>query len=424
MQSLKLSWCLTKAARLTARAYGREFGVFSPTKQGSVKSLLSAGAALCRGNFQSARHRHHVAIVGSGPAGYYTAQKLLKGHSEVVVDIYEKLPVPFGLVRFGVAPDHPEVKNVINTFTTTAHNERCNFFGNVELGKDVSLQDLREAYTAVVLCYGAAEDRQLGIPGEDLPNVLSARSFVGWYNGLPQDAQLAVNLQCEAAVVLGHGNVALDVARILLTPTKLLEKTDISEQALETLRGSRVQRVYIVGRRGPLQVAFTIKELREMTQLPDTRTVINPSDVDGLDKCIQDLPRPRRRLTDLMYKSAVSPGDKHVAAWKEASREWHLVFQRSPLQVLQDGDGQVKGIELAVNRLEVDSSGNPRAIATDAKEIIDCGLVLRSIGYRGLPLGHDVPFNATKGVIENENSRIKNEKGDFSVLCAMRFNRR
>ncbi|GFN81073.1 NADPH:adrenodoxin oxidoreductase, mitochondrial [Plakobranchus ocellatus] len=300
-----------------------------------------------------------------GQSCYANYQANLSNDLDIVVDIYEKLPVPFGLVRFGVAPDHPEVKNVINTFTTTANKCCCNFFGNIELGKDVSLKDLRNAYTAVVLCYGAAEDRLLEIPGEDLPNVLSARSFVGWYNGLPQDSQLSVNLDCESAVILGHGNVALDIARMLLTPVHILEKTDITAHALEALCKSRVEQVHIVGRRGPLQVAFTIKELREMIHLPGTRTVIKSSDVKDLDKIIHDLPRPRRRLTDLIFKSAVSLSNEENKSWAEARRECHLVFLRSPLQILQDSRGQVSGIELSVNRLEGSEDDLPLAKLTE-----------------------------------------------------------
>lgn len=198
-------------------------------------------------------------MVGSGPAGFYTAQHLLKHHTHAHVDIYEKQLVPFGLVRFGVAPDHPEVKNVINTFTQTARSDRCAFQGNVVVGRDVSVPELREAYHAVVLSYGAEDHQPLGIPGEELPGVVSARAFVGWYNGLPENQELAPDLSCDTAVILGQGNVALDVARILLTPPEHLEKTDITEAALGALRQSRVKTVWIVGRRGPLQVAFTIK---------------------------------------------------------------------------------------------------------------------------------------------------------------------
>ncbi|CAB1449030.1 unnamed protein product [Pleuronectes platessa] len=176
-----------------------------------------------------------VCIVGSGPAGFYTAQHLIKARQDIEVDFYERLPVPFGLVRFGVAPDHPEVKNVINTFTQTANHSRCSFYGNVNVGKDVSVKELQEAYHAVILSYGAEGNRSLGVPGEDLAGVHSAKDFVGWYNGLPSLRQLSPDLSCETAVILGQGNVALDVARVLLSPVDILKKTDITKPALEAL---------------------------------------------------------------------------------------------------------------------------------------------------------------------------------------------
>ncbi|KAH9495324.1 hypothetical protein Btru_018876 [Bulinus truncatus] len=358
-----------------------------------------------------AKKNPHIALVGGGPAGYYTAQQLLKGNPNIVVDIYEKLPVPFGLVRFGVAPDHPEVKNVIHSFSLTAMNERCHFFGNIEVGKDVSLQSLRDSYTAVVLCYGAADDRLLEIPGENLPNVLSARSFVGWYNGIPEDKNLSVNLDCESAVVLGHGNVALDVARILLTPVSILEKTDITEHSLEILRKSKIKKVHLVGRRGPLQVAFTIKELREMVNLADTRTVIQPSDVQGLDKIIEDIPRPRRRLTELMFKSAVEPSAETVQRWAQACREWRLVFLRSPVEICHSSTGEVQGVKFIVNKLQGDNPETQKAVPTDTFETISCGLVLRSIGYKCLPLDNTLPFDVNKGVLQHKQSRIEKHQG-------------
>ncbi|XP_073654277.1 NADPH:adrenodoxin oxidoreductase, mitochondrial isoform X2 [Tursiops truncatus] len=228
-----------------------------------------------RQQFSTQEQTPQICVVGSGPAGFYTAQHLLKHHSRAHVDIYEKQLVPFGLVRFGVAPDHPEVKNVINTFTRTAHSDRCAFHGNVVVGRDVTVQELRDAYHAVVLSYGAEDHRGLEIPGEELLGVLSARAFVGWYNGLPENRKLAPDLSCDTAVVLGQGNVALDVARILLTPPEYLEKTDITEAALGALRQSQVKTVWIVGRRGPLQVAFTIKVLGPEGEGPG-------SQVDGL----------------------------------------------------------------------------------------------------------------------------------------------
>jgi len=199
-----------------------------------------------------------VCIVGSGPAGFYAAQYLLKNDSSLEVDIYEKLPVPFGLVRYGVAPDHPDVKNVINTFTNVAKSGRLNFVGNVSVGRDIELKELRKAYHAVVLAYGAAQDRWLGIPGENVSNVVAARNFVGWYNGHPENRNLQFDLNVETAAIIGQGNVALDIARILLTPVDSLRKTDIAEHALEALSRSRIKNVKIIGRRGPLQVGFSM----------------------------------------------------------------------------------------------------------------------------------------------------------------------
>ncbi|KAG8296426.1 hypothetical protein J6590_057538 [Homalodisca vitripennis] len=232
-----------------------------------------------------------VCVVGSGPAGFYVTQHLVKNNEQLEVDIYERLPVPFGLVRYGVAPDHPEVKNVINTFTKTAQHPRVKFCGNVSLGEDLTLRDLKDAYHAVVLrchmtkvlnTYGAERDRELGLAGESLVNVVSARRFVGWYNGLPADRDLMPLLDTDTAVVLGQGNVAIDVARILLTHIDVLKKTDITAHALSMLAASRVQRVVLVGRRGPLQVAFTIKELREMTRLHGVTTEFIPGQMDGV----------------------------------------------------------------------------------------------------------------------------------------------
>ena len=216
--------------------------------------------AILKRFLSTATFKKHVAVVGSGPAGFYLSQQLLKKKDlNLQIDIYEKLPVPFGLVRYGVAPDHPDVKNVESTFTKVAQDDRVRFVGNVSLGQDLKVKELREAYDAVVLAYGAAKDRTLNIPGENAKNVISARNFVGFYNGLPECANLDLSLDCEHAVIVGLGNVAIDCARVLLTPVDELKGTDITEAALEHLSKSRIKRVSLVGRRGPLQVAFTIK---------------------------------------------------------------------------------------------------------------------------------------------------------------------
>lgn len=353
-----------------------------------------------------------VCIVGSGPAGFYTAQHLIKARQDLEVDIYERLPVPFGLVRFGVAPDHPEVKNVINTFTQTAKQSRCSFFGNVNIGKDVSVEELKQAYHAVVLSYGAEANRTMGIPGEHLAGVYSAKDFVGWYNGLPSCRELSPDLSCETAVILGQGNVALDVARILLAPTEMLKKTDISDPALKALGTSAVRRVLIVGRRGPMQVACTIKELREMVNLPGTKPEMVAADFEGISEALKDIPRPRRRLTELMLKTALEvPGQKEQERRSCASRSWGFRFYRSPLEVLPNSDHtRTAGIRLAVNKLEGSGEG-ARAVLTGEEEEVSCGLVISSIGYKSLPIDPTVPFDSNKAIVPNDMGRVLETAG-------------
>ncbi|XP_061472086.1 NADPH:adrenodoxin oxidoreductase, mitochondrial isoform X2 [Rhineura floridana] len=274
-----------------------------------------------------------ICIVGGGPAGFYTAQHLLKHHKLAQVDIYEKLPVPFGLVRFGVAPDHPEVK-------------------------------------------------------------------------------LKPDLSCETAVVLGHGNVALDVARILLSPLEILRKTDITEEALAALACSKVKRVCLIGRRGPLQVAFTIKELREMINLPSARPHLDPADFRGIVDDVKDVPRPRKRLTELMAKTALEePGEVMADRWVLASREWSLKFLRSPLEVLPGADGKrARAIRMAVTRLE-GSGDTAKAVPTGDTEDLISGLILSSIGYKSLPIDPAVPFDPKQGVIPNHLGRVLGAPG-------------
>ncbi|XP_041265351.1 NADPH:adrenodoxin oxidoreductase, mitochondrial isoform X2 [Onychostruthus taczanowskii] len=377
----------------------------------------------------SAAPAPRLCVVGSGPAGFYTAQHILKvprrdlpsegaisalpgpqqHHGGALVDIYEKLPVPFGLVRFGVAPDHPE--NVTNAFTQTARSERCAFYGNVTVGRDVTLPELQQAYHAVVLSYGAEDNRVLGIPGENLPGVYSARAFVGWYNGLPENQDLKPDLSCETALILGHGNVALDIARILLSPLQLLRKTDITDSSLAALACSKVKRVWLVGRRGPLQVAFTIKELREMINLPGTRAVLDPANFTGLESAVRDAPRPRKRLTELMIKTALEQPVEMQAAGAAAPREWGLKFQRCPQEVLPSADGRrARGVRMALTRLE-GSGDSAKAIPTGDVEDLECGLVLSSIGYRSLPLDPAVPFDSQRGVIPNSSGRVQGVPG-------------
>ncbi|KAM9717042.1 NADPH:adrenodoxin oxidoreductase, mitochondrial isoform 2-T2 [Menidia menidia] len=312
-----------------------------------------------------------VCIVGSGPAGFYTAQHIIKARQDVEVDIYERLPVPFGLVRFGVAPDHPEVKNVINTFTQTAKHLRCSFYGNVNVGMDVSVSELQQAYHAVVLSYGAGGNRCIGVPGEDLAGVYSAKDFVGWYNGLPSCQELSPDLSSDTAVILGQGNVALDVARILLSPLDIL------------------------------------KELREMVNLPGTRPEMVAADFQGVTEALKGLPRPRKRLTELMLKTALEvPGEKEQERRRNASRSWGFRFFRSPVEVLAEPNhNRVAGIRLAVNQLEGSGDG-AQPVLTGEMEDVSCGMVISSIGYKSLPIDSSVPFDSRKAIVPNSMGRV------------------
>ncbi|XP_031556284.1 NADPH:adrenodoxin oxidoreductase, mitochondrial-like [Actinia tenebrosa] len=372
-------------------------------------SCSSSGSGSPRQSSQNPR----VCIVGAGPAGFYTAQQILKSHDSVHVDIIECLPIPFGLARFGIAPDHPETKNCINQFTTTALSERCSFYGNINVGKDVKVSDLQQAYDSVVLCYGAEDDRRLGIPGEDLHGVYAARAFVGWYNGLPENIELSPDLSSETAVILGQGNVALDVARILLSPISFLEQTDICEHAIEALKLSKVKTVYIVGRRGPLQVAFTIKELRELTKIAGTRAVFPPDDMKPMKEVLPKIPRSRKRLTELMYKIAL---EEHTPQETErrlqATTEWRVKFLRSPVEIFSMNDGsRVEGIRLEINKLVESPAGVARAEGTGQTEDVPCGLVFRSIGYKSVPIDDTVPFDHKNGIIPNEDGRVLGTTG-------------
>ncbi|KAF7392896.1 hypothetical protein HZH66_008729 [Vespula vulgaris] len=336
-----------------------------------------------------------VCIVGSGPAGFYAAQQLLKISKDIRVDILERLPVPFGLVRFGVAPDHPEVKNVINTFHKTAMNPRVQFIGNVNVGRDITVNQLQEIYHAVLLTYGAEEDKLLNIPGEDLNNIISGRRFVGWYNGVPADKNLNINLDVEEAVILGQGNVAIDIARILLTSIDHLKCTDITAHALEHLSSSKVRKVRLIGRRGPLQAAFTIAELREILKLENCKTFWRREDFIGINEIVPMLARPRKRLTELMLKSL----NEQSANCTTVKKELHPIFLRSPIEFF--GFKNVEKIKLSVNKLEGDNINTQKAKPTDEIEEISCGIAFRSIGYKSVQIDKSIPFNNKKGCVKS-----------------------
>ncbi|KAI9684340.1 MAG: NADPH-adrenodoxin reductase [Trizodia sp. TS-e1964] len=360
-----------------------------------ANSVLSAARHLSQKPFR-------IAVVGSGPAGFYTALKVMSKISGSQVDMYESLPVPYGLVRFGVAPDHPEVKNCQQRFEAVASTPRFNFIGNISIGKDLPLESLRNHYDAILLAYGASEDKELNIPGEaSLKGIYSARAFVGWYNGLPQYSHLDPNLQGEDAVIIGQGNVALDVARILLSDFDTLRKTDITEYALSKLASSQIKKVTIIGRRGPLQAAFTIKEARELMHLPSVAFV--PLEANLLPKDISSLSRTPKRLMQLLLKESSTMESS-------ASKSWGLRFLLSPLafrSCFGDG-GDLTHIDFLQNTLDSSEMLNldAKTTHTDIIESVPTSLAFRSIGYKSLALPgfseFGIPFDNLKGIIPND----------------------
>eukprot|EP00053_Salpingoeca_punica_P008727 m.78014 g.78014 ORF g.78014 m.78014 type:complete len:471 (+) comp14726_c0_seq1:36-1448(+) len=362
----------------------------------------------------AAERARRVCIVGAGPAGFYTAQHILKNSSDVRVDVLERLPVPYGLARFGVAPDHPDVKNCTDQFATTASNPRCRLLGNIHVGRDVRVGELMQAYDAVVLAYGAESDKPLGIPGESLKGVLSARAFVGWYNGLPDLQNLDVDLsRVKTCLIVGQGNVGLDVARIQLSPLGQLSGTDITQRALDTLRRSTVRDVVMVGRRGPLEVAFTIKEFREMTKLPGCRVVMRPEDFNFTqeERSYVTTNRPRKRLTELMEAQAQANTATNSTSASSSERTFRVLFNLSPVEVIPDKTDadRVGAVKFRCNRLD----GPPGARVTvplDAFVEIPCQMVLKSVGYQGVQIDPEVPFDKQRHIVPNENGKVVGAK--------------
>ncbi len=338
-----------------------------------------------------------VAIVGSGPSGFYAADPLLKADTSCVVDMYDRLPTPFGLVRGGVAPDHPKIRNVVKVYDKIAARPGFRFLGNVTVGRDIAVNDLRRHYDAIIFACGAETDRRMNIPGEDLAGSYTATSFVGWYNGHPDYRDLTFDLSHETAVVIGVGNVAMDVARILAKTVDELRETDIAQHALDALAESKVRQIYVVGRRGPTQAKFTPPELKEMGQLADCNPVVDVGTL-ALNEASQEEsaePSVKRNLALLEEYAGHAPDPAK-------RREMHFVFLMGPTEIR--GDGHVASIVLERNRLE----GEPfkqRPVATGETVEIPCGLVFRSIGYRGVPLP-SVPFHERWGVIPNELGRV------------------
>jgi ferredoxin--NADP+ reductase len=341
--------------------------------------------------------------VGAGPTGYYAADQLLKDKAVVVeVDLFDRLPTPYGLVRAGVAPDHQKIKSVTTAFDKVAANPRFRFYGCVELGKHVTVEDLRRHYHQILYCTGAQTDRRMGIPGEDLQGSHPATEFVAWYNGHPDYREHQFDLSQERAAVVGVGNVAIDVARILCRSPEELALTDIAEHALEALRKSRVKEVYLLGRRGPAQAAFTNPEIKELGELADADVVVLPEEVKLDEQSRAALERTQDRATIKKVDILQS-----FAQRKPTGKPRRLVirFLVSPVELIGNAAGEVVAMKLVRNELYATPSGALQARATDRFEELPVGLVFRSVGYRGVPLP-GVPFNDNWGVILNEKGRV------------------
>jgi ferredoxin--NADP+ reductase len=352
-----------------------------------------------------------VAVVGSGPAGFYATGSLLTAEPPIEVDLFERLPTPWGLVRLGVAPDHPNIKAVSRVFEKTAERPGFRFLGNVDVGKDVTHEELLALYDAVVYAFGAQTDRRMGIPGEDLPGSWPATELVAWYNGHPDYQELDFDLSCDRAIVVGNGNVAVDVARMLaLTPDELAA-TDTTDEAIAAINGAGIEEIVMLGRRGPVQAAFTTPELLELGELAGADVLVDPADL-VLDAASEEqLAGDTHALRNLevlrTYAERPPAGRRRVL---------RLRFCTSPVAIL--GEERVEGVEVVRNRLVADERGVLRAEPTGERETIPCGIVFRSVGYRGVPLP-GVPFDEARGVIPNDGGRVLGPDGTHldGVYC-------
>eukprot|EP00026_Physarum_polycephalum_P003581 Phypoly_transcript_03594.p1 GENE.Phypoly_transcript_03594~~Phypoly_transcript_03594.p1 ORF type:complete len:545 (-),score=57.71 Phypoly_transcript_03594:11-1645(-) len=348
----------------------------------------------------------HACIVGSGPSGFYACEAILSKCPNAHITIFERLPIPFGLIRYGVAPDHPEVKLVQNKFDELLrdNSKSCSFVGNIKVGEDISIPELQKLYHAVILAYGSANEKMLGIPGEDIKGVYSARSFVAWLNGHPDFQKEEFDLSTSTqAVVIGQGNVALDVARILLRSTKELQATDITDVAVQQLSTSKIQEVHIVGRRGPMQAAFTTKEFRELLALPNVETYIADASVLPSESALTHLDRPKRRLLELIMK--LHPPSNGSSTSKKRLyfhffRRPISFFKKSSLSDMCEGTA-LGGLKLEVTKLSAEGTD----VGTNEYTDLQCGVAFRSIGYKSAKMP-DVPYDDIKGIVPNDMGRV------------------
>jgi len=343
-----------------------------------------------------------VAVVGSGPSGYYAAEALFKAEPAVDVDMFDRLPTPFGLVRGGVAPDHPKIKSVTRIYDRISGNERFRFLGNVMVGRDISVAELQDHYDVVLFTCGAETDNRLGIPGEDLAGSHTATEFVGWYNGHPDYRDREFDLSQEVAVVIGQGNVAMDVSRILAKTVDELRETDIAAHALDALAESKIKEIHMVGRRGPVQTKFTPAEIREIGELSDCDPIVRSNDLELGDASQVELADASNKNAQKNYAALQGFAERTPSG---KSRRYIVHFLSSPIELR--GTHRVEELVLESNRLE----GEPfkqRAIGTGDQRVMPCGLFFRSVGYRGVPIP-DVPFDDRWGVFPNDAGRIQDE---------------
>lgn len=341
-----------------------------------------------------------VAVVGSGPAGFYAAGALVAQEDPpVFVDMFDRLPSPYGLVRYGVAPDHENIRNVLRIYRKTLGNERVRFFGNVEYGRDLKHGDLLELYDYVVFSTGAPTDRSLGIPGEELKGSLSATEFVAWYNGHPDFVDLDISLDMESVVVVGVGNVAIDVARILARSVEELAVTDIADYALDVLSKSRVRDIYVLGRRGPAQAKFTNPEIKEFGKLEVADAVVRSDELelDPLSEATLEDDRTARKNLEILHELAAT-------GLTGKPKRVHFRFLVSPVEIIGDESG-MKAVRIERNELRPTESGYLNSHGTGEFETLEAGMILRSVGYRGLPLP-ELPYDSRKGTVPNKAGRV------------------
>lgn len=340
-----------------------------------------------------------VAIIGSGPSGYYAAQSLFGSEKKINITMFDRLPTPYGLVRGGVAPDHQKIKNVIRVYEKISISPGFQFIGNVLVGKDISIDDLRNNFHATIFACGAETDRKLGIPGEDLQGSHTATAFVGWYNGHPDYRDLSFDLSQEIAVVVGQGNVAADVSRILSKTADELKQTDIADHALQQLAESKIKEIHVIGRRGPVQAKFTPEELKEFGELEDCNPVVDSSTLQLNEASQKELESPEGRTNVKNFEVFKDFANRDLT---KKNRSCFFRFLEGPIELM--GTERLEGILLAKNSL-IGDPFKQRAEKTGETVEQKCGILFRSIGYNGIPI-EGVPFDEKEGIFPNDKGRL------------------